>query len=129
MKHVIDAAAVYGQRLNRSSCVVSRPGGEPVFDPDTGTYTDPAPTTVYDGGCKIVPTGGERVVEFGEGPVTIRTYAVNLDGLVENIQVGDDVTVSGSRDPKLNGTPLKVLDIPGSDWMTNRHLVVEEQVG
>lgn len=128
MKHTIDAAAVYGQRLNRSSCVVKRTvKGE--FDPETGEYGDDIETEIYSGGCKVVPTGGERVVEFGEGPVTIRTYSINLDGLVENIKVGDDVTVSGSRDPKLNGTPLVVLDIPGSDYMTNRHLVVEEQVG
>ena len=125
---MLDAAAVYGRRLNRSTCVVSRPGGEPVFDPDTGTYTDPEDVEVYSGGCKIAPTGGERVVEFGEGPVTIRTYDVNLDGPVAGIEVGDTVTVSGSRDPKLNGTDLVVLDVPGSDWMTNRHLVVEEQL-
>lgn len=127
MKSVIDAAAVYGQRMNRSSCVVSRPGGEPTFDPDTGIYTDPEPTTVYTGPCKIVPTGGERVVEFGEGPVTLRTYLVTLDGTTDAPQIGDNVSVSGSRDPRINTAGLVVLDVPGSDYLSNRQLVVEEQ--
>ena len=127
MKAIIDAATAYGQRMNRSTCVVSRPGGEPVFDPNTGTYTDPEPTTVYDGACKIVPTGGERVVEFGEGPVTLRTYLVTLDGTTGAPQIGDDVSVSGSRDPRINAAGLVVLDVPGSDYLSNRQLVVEEQ--
>ena len=124
----MDAAKAYGRRLMHSTCVVSRPDGEPVFDPDTGQYVDPPSQTLYDGPCKVVPTGGERVVEFGEGPVTVRTYDINLDGPASGIEVGDMVTVSGSRDPKLNGAELVVLDVPGSDWMTNRHLVVEEQL-
>ena len=127
MKPTLDAAAVYGRRLNRSTCVITRVvKGE--FNHDTGKYDDDTEIEVYSGGCKIVPTGGERVVEFGEGPVTIRTYDVNLDGPVAGVEVGDTVTVSGSRDPKLNGAELVVLDVPGSDWMTNRHLVVEEQL-
>lgn len=126
MKHILDAAAVYGQRLNRSTCVIERET-QGAFDPDTGTHTTTT-TQVHSGGCKVVPTGGERVVEYGEGPVTLRTYSINLNGPVDGIDIGDIVTVSGSRDPKINGTPLVVLDIPGSDYMTNRHLVVEEQV-
>ena len=127
MRPTLDAAAVYGQRLNRSTCVVKRiVKGE--FNPETGQHGDDTETEVYSGGCKVVPTGGERVVEFGEGPVTIRTYDVNLDGPIAGVEVGDTVTVAGSRDPKLNGTELVVLDVPGSDYMTNRHLVVEEQL-
>lgn len=126
MRHVLDAAAVYGQRLNRSACTVTRESAG-TFEPDTGQYGNPTVTTIYDGPCKIVPTGGERVVEFGEGPVTLRTYLVTLDGTTAGPQIGDVVSVTGSRDPRINDATLVVLDVPGSDYLSNRQLVVEEQ--
>ena len=128
MRASLDAAQAYGRRLMASTCVVSRVEGEPVFDPGTGEYDEPPTVEVYSGPCKIVPTGGERVVEFGEGPTTVRTYSVNLEGVVEDIEVGDMVVVAGSRDSDLDGRELVVLDVPKSDWITHRHLVVEERV-
>jgi hypothetical protein len=117
-------------RWHTATCTIGRPAGDPVFDPSTGDYTDPAETPVYSGRCLAVPTGGDRVQEFGEGPVTLRSYIVTIMDLAADVQVGDTVTVtSSSRDPLLGDSlELVVLDVPKSELATARRLVCEEQL-
>ncbi len=115
-------------RWQTSTCVISRAGaGEPVFDPNTGTYANPASVTIYDGPCMVVPTGGARVVEFGEGPVTLNTYDVVLTGTneVDVVNVGDRVAVSSTADPTIDSATLTVLEAIKSDLVTNRRIICE----
>jgi hypothetical protein len=109
-----------------ATCTITRPGGDPVFDPNTGTYTDPPATTVYTGNCLVAPVGADRVVEFGEAPLSLRTYNMTLDGLTETVNVEDTVTVATAADPQLDGLVLRVLDVKKSSIPTNRRLVCEE---
>lgn len=124
----LETLAAYAVAHHTSTVVVSRPSGEPTFDPATGGYTDPAPTVVYNGAGLVRPQGAARTTEFGEAEVTLRVYDVELGSLTVDIRVGDDVAVSGSQDPKLNGAALVVIDVPGSDLGAVRHVVVEELV-
>ena len=114
-------------RWHTATCTVTRPGaGEPVFDPNTGGYTDPAPVAVYAGACLVTPTGGERAVDFGEGPVVLRSYDVQIEDTSVAFRVGDDVTITDSRDPLAVGMTLDVLDVPKSEHVTVRRLTCEE---
>lgn len=114
-------------RWHTATCTISRPDpdGEQIFDPNTGQVTDPPPIVVYEGPCKVTPTGGARVVEFGEGPIVLATYDVGLDGPVAGVKPGDDVAVVSERDPSLNAAPLTVLEVLKSDVITNRQLICE----
>ena len=96
-----------------------------MFDPNTGTITDPADETVYTGSCLVVPTGGARVVEFGEGPVTVKTYDVVIGGPVTGIEVGDSVAVTSTRDPDLDAMTLTVLEVIKSELIANRRIICE----
>jgi hypothetical protein len=115
-------------RWHTATCTISRPQDAKTFDPDTGRYDDPPTVTVYAGACLAVPTGGDRVQEFGEGPVTLRSYIVTIMDRAVDVQVGDTVTVTSSRrDPLLgDGLELVVLDVPKSELATARRLVCEE---
>lgn len=121
---------MYGARLQAASCTITRedPDGEPVLDPETGEMTDPDPIEVYTGACQVLPTGGDRVVEFGEAPTSLRQYDVTLTGLSEDIHVEDTVTVASTADPRLDGLTLFVLDIQKSSLPTNRRLACEERL-
>lgn len=120
----IATARAYSTRTHTAECTVTRPGaGDPVFDPDTGTYTNPADQTVYEGACLVVPTGGERVQQFGEGPVTTREHTVSIADLDTEFRVGDTVSITASRDGTFT---LTVMDVPKSELVTVRRLVCEE---
>lgn len=120
--------AAHHARWHTSTCTVTRedPDGEPTFDPNTGTYTDPADLTVYTGRCLVMPVGQDRVTQFGDGPVSLRQYQVTLTGLGTTIHVEDLVTVTDQADPNLDGVQLRVLDVRKASLPTNRRLMCEE---
>lgn len=118
--------AHHQSRWATASCTISRPAGDPVFDPATGTYTDPVSITVYSGPCQVAPVGADRVVQFGEQPTSLRQYDVTIVGLAEAVQVEDLVTVSSSADPQLDGLELRALDVKKGSLPTNRRLTCEE---
>lgn len=114
-------------RWHTATCTITRPGtGDPVFDPITGTITDPPPTAVYTGPCLVTPEGGDRVQQFGEGVVVTRTYSVSIEDTSVVVKVGDTVTVTASRDPLAVDRTMTVLDVPKSELLTVRRLTVEE---
>jgi hypothetical protein len=114
------------RRWQTATCAIFRPVGEPVFDPETGTYTDPDPVEVYSGPCQVHPLGSDRPVEFGEAPVSLRQYEVIISGLSETVRVEDRVTFASDADPQLAGTQMWVMDVKKSSLATNRRLVCEE---
>lgn len=124
------SAAAYVARHQRATCTVTRadPAGVPVFDPDTGTYTDPADLGIYAGACQVLPVGADRVVQFGDGATSLRQYDVTLNGLSETVHVQDTVTVASDHDPDLDGLELRVLDVRKSSLPTNRRLLCEEVI-
>lgn len=113
-------------RWQTATCTISRSAGEPVRNEETGQLEPPPPTTVYAGQCLVTPEGGDRVQEFGEGPVVTRTAVVSIDDITVDVRVGDTVTVTASRDPLMVDRSMTVLDVPRSELVTVRRLTVEE---
>ena len=113
-------------RWNVATVVITRPSGPPVFDPDTGLYTDPPPTTIYTGPCDVHAVGRDEVVEYGEAPHSLRQYDIKLNGMDAIVWVGDDATFTTDRDPALNGRTMQVVDVKKRARPTNRWIVCEE---
>jgi hypothetical protein len=113
-------------RWQVASVTIARPGGDPVFDPDTGTYEPAPPAVVYAGPCDVHPVGRDEVVEYGEGPQSLRQYDVKLTGMDADIRVGDDATFVSAADPSLDGLAMQVVDVKKRARPTNRWIVCEE---
>jgi hypothetical protein len=124
----LESLAAYGRRMHRSTCTIERAvDGQGPFDPDTGEHNPAPPDVIYTGSCQVAPTGGARVVEFGEGPTTLNVYDVELAGPVDGIQVGDVVRFGQSPDPQVAAAVGVVLETILKDTVTNRRLMVEVQ--
>jgi hypothetical protein len=110
--------------LMRSECTVTRANGEPVFDPATGTVTQPT-TTVYSGACNIRrPVMSEREVGGAERTVARSVAKFPPDTPVER---GDRVTVTASAyDAGLIDRAFTIVDVTWDDWQIARRVTVEE---
>lgn len=126
MRPHLESLAGYAGRLHTATCTITRPAGAPVYDPETNSYTPGSTIEVYAGPCQVLPSGGERVQQFGEGPITTREHTVSIADLTVDARVGDTVTVTATRDPLLVDRRLVVLDVPKSEHVTVRRLVCEE---
>lgn len=122
--------SVHHARWHSSSCTVVRddPDGSPTFNPTTGAYTVPATVSIYAGRCLVMPIGDDRVLQFGDGPTSLRKYQVTLTGLTATIHVEDLVTVQDTADPNLHNLQLRVLDVRKSTLPSNRRLMCEEVI-
>lgn len=110
------------------ACTITRGGGDPVFDPNTGTYTTPAGTTVYTGKCEVQITDGlnARAADVGGTEVTLSRLTVKIPMSVEGVQVDDIVTITASLlDPDLVDQTFRVLAGFAKTFATARRLQVE----
>lgn len=108
-------------------CLVTR-GGEPEWDPETGAYTVPVGTSVYEGRCRMKPLTAEDV-QAGEREVALRGYRVALPVDATAPEPGDVLTVTASTDPELSGHPLVVTAVELASARTARWLTVEDRRG
>lgn len=110
------------------ACTITRGGGAPVFDPDTGTYTDPAASTIYTGACEVQISDGltARQTEAGGAELTVTRVTVKVPMSAEGVQVGDVVTITASvHDPDLVGQEFTVVAGFAKTFGTARRLQVE----
>lgn len=88
--------------LMRSQCEIRRPDGERVFDPETGTYSDPGHTVVYAGICqfrtKSTASPAKRETDVGEAELVSEAYAVAIPYDAPFVQVSDDLVITESDD-------------------------------
>lgn len=114
------------ERLMLDQCEITRAGGEPVFDPETGQYTDPPPITVYSGRCRAKPWTAAFDMAAGEQEIVLRRYIVMLpqDSSAE-VNVGDTFTTTSSSDEWLVGEPLAVVGVEFATARTARRITVE----
>lgn len=122
----LSVLAAYERRWQTATCTITRAGGDPVRNEETGQLEPAPPVEVYAGPCLVTPEGGDRVQEFGEGPTVTRTYTVQIEDLTVDVHVEDTVTITASRDPLAVGRIMRVLDVPRSELVTVRRLTVEE---
>ena len=110
------------------ACVVTRSTGEPVFDPDTGTYTTPAPTTIYTGPCEVQVSDGlsAQTSEAGGQVITAQRLILKVPMSVEDVQVDDVATITASLlDPDLVGQTFRVMGTFAKSFSTARRVQVE----
>ena len=111
------------------ACTITRPGGEDTFDPNTGTYTSPAGSTIYTGACEVQISDGlnARETEAGGTEVTVSRVTVKIPVTVEGVREGDVVTVTSSLlDPDLVDQKFRVLAGFAKTFATCRRLQVEQ---
>ena len=116
------AALAAGRRaaegLMVDSCTITRPGaGDPVFNPATGGYTDPAPVEVYSGRCRVQVTASLDVRATGHGGQAVNLTRVTVtipidatDVLPEDVVAIDTAahdTVLASRTMTVKGAEAK----------------------
>lgn len=110
------------------ACTITRGGGAPVFDPNTGMYTTPAGTTVYTGPCEVQISDGltARQADAGGTDVTLSRLTVKVPISVEGIQIDDTVTITASLlDPDLVDQDYRVEAGFAKTFATARRLQVE----
>lgn len=110
------------------ACAITRAGGAPTFDPNTGTYTDPADSPVYTGACEVQISDGlnASTSEVGGQVVTERRVTVKVPVSAEGIQIDDVVTITASDlDPDLVGQRFRVVAGFAKSFATSRRLQVE----
>lgn len=111
------------------TCTIRRPGGDPVFDPDTGDYIDPPSTVVYSGKCEVQISDGltASTAEAGGTEITARRLALKVPVSVTGIKVDDLVTIDACvNDSELVGSQFRVIAGHAKTWATARRLHVEE---
>jgi hypothetical protein len=97
------------------------------FDPDSGTYPDPGDgAEVYSGRCRVAPAGGDRVVDAGDGPRSLRTFNVTIPWDATGVEINHLVTIGTSADPHLEGRIMRVVDVQGGSDNPHRRLVCED---
>lgn len=107
---------------------VTRPGAIPgTIDPDTGVFTPPAATTVYDGQCRVrkPTTALEQEIVFGDVNVTVSRYVVSLPHDAPLMSIGDVFTLTATDDPEILGVPMRVAVVVGKSVLMYRHIGVE----
>lgn len=112
-------------------CRITRSGGERTWDDATGTYTTPAPVTVYEGRCKVQT----RNVGVGEPDVAGRetgvlAWEVHLPVAgTGSVARGDTVEVTAApMDSSLVGRKFTVMAPFVGTAKTARRLPVEAVV-
>lgn len=108
-----------------ATCTITRRTGTATTGPD-GTVTPPAPATVYEGPCRVVPRTDERHRTAGDWQVTPRRYDISIAYDAAPIEVGDTVTVTAAADAGLVGVAVRVVDVAYSSEQWQRNLVAEE---
>lgn len=100
--------------------------GEPVFDPDTGTYVSPNPEVIHAAlPCRVAPWTATRVVQAGEEPVSLGAYHVTVPVSATGIDVDDIVIITASDDADLVGIQLRVTEAFLNSLGVQRRLACE----
>lgn len=99
---------------------------DPVFDENTGEYTNPT-TQVYSGKCNLTPYSGAGEIDeaIGGESVVTRNYRLTLPYTAGNIPKEAVVTMTVSEDSALVGRTFRVDHSGGETFQTARRLIVE----
>lgn len=116
------------EALMVDSCTITRDGGAPTFDPNTGTYTDPAGSTVYTGACQVQLSDGlsARSSEAGGTELITSRVTVKIPVSATGVRVGDVVTITAATlDPDLVDHRYVIAAEHAKTFATARRLEVE----
>lgn len=109
------------------ACTITRGAGESEFDPVTGTYSDPAGTSVYEGKCKVQQRPSVSAESVGADVASVLAVEVHVPMSVTGVEIGDTVTITSSvYDQALVDRSYRVVDDPAKSYATARRLQCEE---
>lgn len=110
------------------TCRITRGGGSPVWDENTGTYTPSGSTTLYVGKCKVQSAQSvEQSPDAGEQRVTLQRYFLHVPVGAIRYEAGDGVEVIASMyNPSLPGTRFTVAGGHDKSMQTAHRLPVDE---
>lgn len=106
------------------TCRVTTPGA-PVWDDSTGTYTEGAPTTVYEGACRIrKPAAAPQNADAGEASWAVDQYVLSLPiAGSSDVTDGNDVEIlTSANDPATVGLLLTVSGVHVQTHSTARRV-------
>lgn len=115
--------------LFRDTGTVTRAAGEPIYNPDSGSYSQPT-ITVYVGPCLVRPPSGNEANEVQAGQQEVALVALIGKFPVDAAVRRDDVlTLSASTyDAALVGKALRIGAAPNDGWQICRRCALEEVV-
>lgn len=105
---------------------ITRAAGTPVFNPSTGLYTTPTPTTVHNGAARVRPASAlDQTALFGDTQVTRARYIVTLPHDVADLAVDDQMVVTAWSDPHIDDLALRITVVPHGSWLIDRRVGAE----
>lgn len=129
-----------------ATCTITRPTGDPTFNPTTGEYDVPAPQTIYTGACRIRTLSTQDInVLVGDLHETLGRYICTLPHTATGIEVDDFLTVTAGTDEAIDegydeeydadygdqvglvGRSFRITDVRWSEWHIDRRLVLEDK--
>lgn len=121
------------EALMADTCRITKPGvGDPVLDPETLEYVDPAPVVVYEGKCRIPKRSASvTTANAGEAAWQIGEYPLDLpfaDGS-ENVASGQMVNYLTAEDPALVGQVFGIIEPDRQSQATARRFRMKQVVG
>lgn len=125
----VDSAVAYFRRRERalmtSTGTLVRDDGEPVFDSDTGDYSQPT-TTIYTGEALVRANQWEGAdTEAGETEVRLRTARIKFPADTPVLR-DDRFTVDSSPDARMVGRTFRITDVLVDDWQISGTTFGEE---
>lgn len=109
------------------TCKITRAAAPGVFNETTGAYAGGAPTTIYEGACRVTPLPvQDRAVLFGERAVDLMTYRGTFPHDAPEFEKDDVVEVTVSADDQLVGRHLEVHGYEVTTLQTARRVLLQE---
>ena len=118
------------ERLMTAECVVRRPTGEMVTDPETFELI-PEYTVVYQGRCKPQTYDPHEMArEVAGGTQIVQRSNVHFPVGAFRSKTGDVITVTDSTDPLLVGRSYQIVqEVPVKEHATAYRVFVDENLG
>lgn len=117
----VDAGIVERQKTSKETTTRE-------VDQATGELLDDPRDLIYTGIASIYPIKSrrDRFDEFGQGLIFTRQYRIILPYTVDDIQIRDIWTATGSSDTQLIGREMEVRDVIVSTILGYRSLTVHD---
>lgn len=122
------AGRALADELQVDTGVITRAGSGPAtIAPGTAVLTPAAPTTIYNGQCRVrkPTTALEQEIVFGDVNVTVSRFIANLPYDAPLIDIGDVFTLTASVDGEIRGVPMRVVTVVGKTVLMYRQLGLE----
>lgn len=124
---LLAAGRLAHEDLMVDSCTITRAGAS-TLNRATSVLSAGSPTTLYQGKCLVKPQRVPRNEEAGERLTVIARYEVALPFsslAVDDLDVGDEVTITASGDTRLVGKVFAVITTDFGSHSTAWRITVE----